>query len=229
MLEFGPFRLDLEQRLLLRDGKPAPLPPKAVLNLCVLAESPGRLVEREELMKRVWPDTHVEEGNLSVNIFALRKALADGMNGTPAIETIPRRGYRFVAPLRGADTSAAEAAAPAAKPTPAPKQRAVPWKVGLGLAAMLALALVARPMIAPAPGLKVTRVSQVTHFGLAQEVVTDGERLYIGQEMGSRKSLVEASIGEGDPVPLETPLEDVKILDIAPNQKELLVSANGAP
>lgn len=94
---FGPFRLDLKQRVLLRDGKPVPLPPKAMIILAVLVENHGMLVEREELMRRAWPNVFVEDGNLTVNVFALRKALAEGLNGVSPIETIPKRGYRFTA------------------------------------------------------------------------------------------------------------------------------------
>jgi DNA-binding winged helix-turn-helix (wHTH) protein/tetratricopeptide (TPR) repeat protein len=97
--EFGPFRLDLSQRELLRDGTRMPLPPKAFEILRVLVENHGRIVEKEELMKQVWPDTFVEEGNLTVNIFLLRKMLSNGLNGIPSVETIPKRGYRFVAPV----------------------------------------------------------------------------------------------------------------------------------
>jgi TolB-like protein/DNA-binding winged helix-turn-helix (wHTH) protein/Tfp pilus assembly protein PilF len=107
---FGPFELDLEQRLLLRDGKPVPLPPKAMVILSILVENHGKLVEREELMRRVWPHVFVEDGNLTVNVFALRKALAEGLNGVSPIETIPRRGYRFTATVETKDTQTALAA-----------------------------------------------------------------------------------------------------------------------
>ena len=94
---FGPFQLDLNQRVLLRDGKPVPLPPKAMIILAVLVENHGKLVEREELIRRAWPNVFVEDGNLTVNVFALRKVLAEGLNGVSPIETIPKRGYRFIA------------------------------------------------------------------------------------------------------------------------------------
>ena len=94
---FGPFQYDSEQRVLLRDGKPVPLPAKAMVILAVLVENHGKLVEREELMRRAWPNVFVEDGNLTVNVFALRKVLAEGLNGVSPIETIPKRGYRFTA------------------------------------------------------------------------------------------------------------------------------------
>ena len=97
--DFGPFRLDLGQRVLLQDGQRVSLPPKVLETLRVLVENHGRIVEKDELMKRVWPDTFVEEGNLTVNIFLLRKVLGKALSGIAPIETIPRRGYCFVAPV----------------------------------------------------------------------------------------------------------------------------------
>jgi DNA-binding winged helix-turn-helix (wHTH) protein/TolB-like protein/Tfp pilus assembly protein PilF len=94
--ELGPFRIDVANRLLLRDGEPLPLTPKAVDTLLALVQHSGQVLNKEELMKLVWPDTVVEEGNLTQNIYLLRKTLSEGSNGRNYIETIPRRGYRFV-------------------------------------------------------------------------------------------------------------------------------------
>ncbi|HKC62177.1 MAG TPA: winged helix-turn-helix domain-containing protein [Pyrinomonadaceae bacterium] len=97
--EFGPFRLDATQRLLLRGGEVVPLTPKAFDLLLTLVESSGRVLTKDELMKLVWPDQFVEEANLSHNIYRLREALGDRQNGQKYIETLPRRGYRFVAKI----------------------------------------------------------------------------------------------------------------------------------
>ena len=96
-LEFGPFRLDAAKRVLWRGGEVVTLPPKALDLLIALAEQRGDVVTKDELMKRVWRDTFVEEANLSVNVSALRKALGDQRSGRPYIETVSRRGYRFAA------------------------------------------------------------------------------------------------------------------------------------
>jgi TolB-like protein/DNA-binding winged helix-turn-helix (wHTH) protein/Tfp pilus assembly protein PilF len=95
--DFAGFRLEARERLLLRQGQPVELSSKAFETLLVLVRSSGRLVPKEELMRSVWPDTIVEEGNLTLAIHNLRKALANGSNGTKYIETVPRHGYRFVA------------------------------------------------------------------------------------------------------------------------------------
>jgi DNA-binding winged helix-turn-helix (wHTH) protein/TolB-like protein/Tfp pilus assembly protein PilF len=98
--EFGPFRLDVAERLLLKDEQTISLPPKVFDTLVVLAENSGRLVTRDELMSRLWPDTFVEEATLARNISDLRKALSEASGGQRFIETVPRHGYRFTASVR---------------------------------------------------------------------------------------------------------------------------------
>jgi TolB-like protein len=98
--EFGPFRLDPAEYRLLRQGEPVPLMPKAFELLLVLVRNRGRLLEKAELMKAVWPDAIVEEANLALNISLLRKALGQSPTGPTYIETVPRRGYRFLADVR---------------------------------------------------------------------------------------------------------------------------------
>jgi len=95
--EFGPFRIDLTERVLFRAGRPVPLPPKTFDTLVALLERRGHIVEKDELMKKVWPDTFVEEVNLARHVSNLRKALGAEDEDQLYIETVPRRGYRFVA------------------------------------------------------------------------------------------------------------------------------------
>jgi len=97
--EFGPFRLDATERLLLRDQQHIPLTPKAFETLLVLVEHGGHVIDKSELMKKVWPDTFVEEVNLAKNVSSLRKILGSEQS-EHYIETIPKRGYRFVASVR---------------------------------------------------------------------------------------------------------------------------------
>jgi TolB-like protein/Tfp pilus assembly protein PilF len=97
--EFGPFSFHTADRLLLREGHFVPLKPKILDLLLVLVENRGHIVEKDALMKQVWPDSFVEENNLAVGISALRKVLGEGSDGQAYIENIPRRGYRFVAPV----------------------------------------------------------------------------------------------------------------------------------
>jgi TolB-like protein/DNA-binding winged helix-turn-helix (wHTH) protein len=98
--EFGPFRVDPLRRLLLRDGKQVRLPAKAFEILLALLEEKGRLLDKDELMRRVWPDAVVEENNLTVNMSALRKALGESPRDHRYLVTVPGRGYQFVADVR---------------------------------------------------------------------------------------------------------------------------------
>jgi DNA-binding winged helix-turn-helix (wHTH) protein len=87
---FGPFRLDPQRRQLMEHGQPVLLTPKVLKTLCVLVAHAGQVIGKEELMKEIWPDVTVDEGNLKVKISLLRKILGEGY-----IETVPGRGYRF--------------------------------------------------------------------------------------------------------------------------------------
>ena len=100
IFEFGPFRLDSGERVLLRDGKPVALTLKAFGVLLLLVENSGHIVEKNRLMDHVWAGTFVEEGNLKATVSMLRKALADNQGNCGYIETVARRGYRFVSPVR---------------------------------------------------------------------------------------------------------------------------------
>lgn len=106
LCEFGPFRLDPLKRLLLRNGEAVSITPKAFDLLLALVESGGEVVSKDDLMKRIWPDSFVEEGNLTYNVSMLRKALGERTREHQYIVTVPGRGYRFVANLnevRGVD------------------------------------------------------------------------------------------------------------------------------
>jgi TolB-like protein/DNA-binding winged helix-turn-helix (wHTH) protein/Flp pilus assembly protein TadD len=145
--EFGPFRLDPTEGKLLRGSEIVPLTPKAFDTLHLLVRSSGRLLKKDELIGMLWPDTFVEEGSLSNNVFLLRRALGED---SAFIETVPRRGYRFVGTVRqfphAAPTDREEPAgvdAPGTASFPARTRR--PWRsrAGLGIAAAAMLASLA--------------------------------------------------------------------------------------
>ena len=100
LYEFGPYVMDARSRILLKDGATVRLTPKAFDTLFVLVQHASQVVEKEQLLKEVWPDIFVEEGSPSHNIHGLRKALGDDSSEPRYIETIPKRGYRFVAPVK---------------------------------------------------------------------------------------------------------------------------------
>jgi DNA-binding winged helix-turn-helix (wHTH) protein len=108
LYQFGPFRLDPLKRRLLRDGDVVPLTPKAFDTLLALVRQGGKTIEKDDLMKKVWPDAVVEENNLNQNITALRKSLGDSRHESQYIATIPGLGYRFVADVREVEVGGAE-------------------------------------------------------------------------------------------------------------------------
>jgi DNA-binding winged helix-turn-helix (wHTH) protein/tetratricopeptide (TPR) repeat protein len=157
LYEFGKFLCDPREQLLLCDGKPVALSPKSFDILVALIRSKGRLLMKDELMQQVWPDSFVEEANLTVNISALRKVLGETPEGPHYIETVPKRGYRFVAPVKEQQESsksptveAAEAEqsnlSPAVSPVAKAFARSRRWLLatGLLLIALLAAVLVSR-------------------------------------------------------------------------------------
>ena len=143
--EFYEFRLDTAERALYRQGELVPLTPKALETLLFLVERRGHIVEKDDLMKAVWPDTFVEEASLSRNIFVLRKTLSDGQDGRAFIETIPKRGYRFVADVQiresDATTSEERRESPADLPTSETPPRRRPLRASLLVVASLVLLL----------------------------------------------------------------------------------------
>jgi DNA-binding winged helix-turn-helix (wHTH) protein/pimeloyl-ACP methyl ester carboxylesterase len=155
---FGPFHLDAAGGLLTRDGDVVPLTPKALETLVVLVEREGTVVTKDEILERVWPDAFVEQNNLAQNVSALRRALGERDSGPRYIETVPKRGYRFVAPvtlLRGA-----------VHPLPAPLARAA----GQGAVASPP-AIAARASSVPTPE---TRYARSGDVNIAYQVIGDG-------------------------------------------------------
>ncbi len=106
--EFGPFQIDKVNHVLMRDGETLPLKPKVFDTLLLLVENRGRVLDKDELLSRLWPDTVVEESNLSQNVYLLRKVLGEEPRGESYIETMPKRGYRFVASVNEVEDAGAE-------------------------------------------------------------------------------------------------------------------------
>ena len=123
---FGPYRLDVGLSRLEREGAVVPVSPKVFDLLLLLARSPERVLSKSELMEALWPKTFVEDANLTQHVYTLRRALGDRPDGTPYIETAPRRGYRLNADVRAwhEGESAASLSPPAPAGPPAAERRA---------------------------------------------------------------------------------------------------------
>jgi TolB-like protein/DNA-binding winged helix-turn-helix (wHTH) protein/Flp pilus assembly protein TadD len=145
--EFGPFRLDPENRILLRDWQPVSLTPKVFDTLVLLVERSGRLVSKDELMTAIWPDSFVEESNLTQTVFMIRKALGETGSDQRYITTVPGRGYRFAADVKQVlgNGDAAAGTSTVALPSDAHSvvKKSVPrrWPVLVGVAIVLIAAL----------------------------------------------------------------------------------------
>src|SRR2546423_9383257 len=138
---FGEFTVDRDQKVLLRNDSPLPLAPKVFDTLLILVDNSGRIVEKEELMRRLWPDTFVEESNLTFNIQQLRKALGDDARKPRFIETVARRGYRFIGRVNGDSALPAAAANELSSTAPALALPA-PKRSYLSIAALAVLVVV---------------------------------------------------------------------------------------
>src|SRR5882757_3138796 len=119
----GPFRLDTQYDLLFRGSEPAALGRRAITLLRKLVERPGALVSKDALIEAAWPGRAVEESNLTVQIAALRKVLGEVPGGDRWIETMPRRGYRFIAPVVAENVNRIAPPQPVAIPDPTPRAR----------------------------------------------------------------------------------------------------------
>jgi DNA-binding winged helix-turn-helix (wHTH) protein/Tol biopolymer transport system component len=239
LYEFGPFQLDPEKRLLLRNDQPIPLQLKAFETLLVLVRHGDQVVLKEDLMQAVWPDTFVEEGNLAQNIFVLRKTLGPMDGDQRYIATIPGRGYRLAAKVRvvcversGAAVSLQEGHASRIadvvyKPplVAAAKPSSIIRRTLVGSALLLAVALVAiflRPMV-PAP--RITRIRQITHLGTLvhnTRLVSDGPRIYFRAWQGKERVLRAVSTEGGQVISVDNPIAAFDIDDISPGGSEFL-------
>ena len=185
--EFGPYLFDLSNRVLKRAGENVALTPKATDILIQLVTRAGQLVEKDELLKQVWPDSFVEESNLSQQIFALRRALCDERAGPKYIETVTRRGYRFIASLRVFEANGnypveAEAGA------------------GAQVAQELGLTVNHRPVVAVLPFTNVMRDPEVEYLvqGITDNIINNLSRISKLRVM-SRSAVFRYTTEEVDP------------------------------
>ena len=152
-LRFGPFRFDRANRVLAKDGVELPLPPRALAVLERLLERPGAIVTKPALMEAVWPDTAVTETSLTEAVSLVRQALGDDPQQPAFVQTVHRRGYRFVAPVAVESPSGRAVPLPVAEPAAStesrPRRAALPWTIALLAVAVGATAWMRRHDTAP--------------------------------------------------------------------------------
>jgi DNA-binding winged helix-turn-helix (wHTH) protein/Tol biopolymer transport system component len=240
LLEFGPFRIDPEQRRLFRDQQPVPLSPKAFDLLLLLAERSGQVVPKDDLMRWLWPDTFVEESNLGQHIFQIRKALGEQAQDPIYIATVSGRGYRFAQKVRIISPEAEEETVLESRsrsrlvieeetmsdgtPAWAVKLRGLLVAVlAAGMVTVMAVAWLLRPLATPP---KVLAVRQITHTGGAEpysRVLADGSRVYFSEEIGGTGSLAETPAAGGETRLVSTSVPSVIVYDIDREQSRLLL------
>jgi len=245
LVRFGVFEVDLQAGELRKSGVKLKLTGQPFQVLTILLDRPGKVVTREELQKRLWPDTFVDaEHNLNTAINKIREVLGDSAESPRFVETLPRRGYRFVAPVQ---VGVGLIPAPSTRPRwvvpwsetdatevvwESPIRRR--WVLGMSVAAISIVAVLSYWLTRPLKPPKVSGYTRITNDGRAKKfrfdafpvIVTDGLRLYFTEaaNSGMRSTLnqVYASGGETSPVP--TPLEqNIEVGDITSNRSDLLL------
>jgi len=205
MYQFGPFHLDPARRLLRRDGRSVALTPKALETLALLVQNHGNVVEKDVLMRHVWPDTFVEEGSLTRNISVLRKTLGESPSDHQYIATVPRRGYCFVAPV--AEVSGDEPP----PPPPARRRRGKSLALAAVVLLLLGLGYGMRRLIRrlEPPTTAAMRITRFTATGRAIDAALspDGRQVAYVEEEAGRQALQVRRVAAAESVEVLPPRE----------------------
>ncbi len=246
LYRFGDYVLDAERMVLRGEDGVIGLPPKALLTLLALVEQRGEVVSKQHLMERVWGDTFVEEGNLSQNIFLLRRELGKSPDGSDYIQTLSKRGYRINVPVERIEPVVDSAIAPPDSPAVDATDKAVVEahsKRGGGLAISILVLLIVGLGLAwfwhvetAAP--RVSDFTQLTHDGAVKRghlhtsagpdaaLFTDGARVYFTEGTSDSLSIAEVSASGGETAQIPTPILGPQLLDISRIRSELLISGH---
>jgi Tol biopolymer transport system component/DNA-binding winged helix-turn-helix (wHTH) protein len=244
LVRFATFEVDLCSGEVRKGGVKLKLSGQPFQVLAILLARPGEVVTREELQKRLWPDTFVDvEHNLNTAINKIREVLGDEAENPRFVETLPRRGYRFIAPVEVGTGLTPAQQGPQCGPVRSQTDggevvRALPlrgyWILALNCAAIIVIAVLfhwlTRPLMPP----KVSGYTRITNNGRAKSfridalpvIVTDGSRLYFTEvaNSGTRSTLNQASASGGDTSAVPTPFEqNIELDDISSNRSDLLL------
>lgn len=233
---FGDFCLHPAEHSLRRQGQAVNLAPKVFDTLVILAENAGQLITKDDFMRQLWPGVFVEEVALAQNISQLRKALGDSPDGAKIIQTVPKRGYRFVLPVRVRQDS------PEAQETPEPphaiaagapttRQANPSIKRAIFVAAGLILFLVATlsfQWITHPSEPRLLRMTAITASGGAEPwggIQVDSSRIYFLERHGSTWFLTQTSVTGGEPAPVAAPFPNTRIFAISPDRSQFLIGS----
>lgn len=234
LVRFGIYELDLDARELRKSGVRIKLQEQPFQILSLLLERPGSIVTREELQKKLWPEDTFVDFDLSLNsaVKKLRQALGDDSENPRFVETLYRRGYRFVAPVDLANgglelvNNSSEAAVPLAvaqpeSKSPQPRRRLLYYAA---IPAVLLLAAFAVYEFSRPPHPTVLGYTQITHDGLMKfGIVTDGQRLYFTELQGDHFVISQVSVAGGESSVVQTPFSNATVASVAPDGSALLV------
>jgi len=244
LIRFGIFEVDFRAGELRKQGRKIRLQDLPFQFLAVLLENPGQVVTREELARRLWSEDALIDIDNGLNTAAkkLRVALGDDADTPRFIETLPRRGYRFLGVVQAApaeepqeaQAASSDVAAPASQlpdaasaPTPGePPARRPSRRWVIALPAVILLGLLAFRVLAPSRSPGALRTVQLTHTGRVEPfavILTDGSRIYFDERNGGEWSLAQVSVEGGNPSPIKTPPGNPELQAISPNRSELLV------
>jgi Tol biopolymer transport system component/DNA-binding winged helix-turn-helix (wHTH) protein len=232
VIRFATFEVDLRSGELRKNGVRLKLSDQPFQVLAILLEQPGQVVTRDELQKRLWPDTFVDvDHNLNTAINKIREALGDSAENPRFIETLSRRGYRFVAPVNNGVGSSNPLVPEVLVDKPKARGRRtyyVPVILGTVVVIVGALALwetVFRTPRAP----RILRFTRLTEDGQTKfgPLSTDGSRIYFNEVLrGPRNLIAQVPVKGGEAVPLSTPIKQPLLLDLSKEGTDLLVGSN---
>lgn len=230
VVRFGAFELDRERRELRKSGVKIKLQEQPFQILSLLLERPGEIVAREELQKRLWPENTYVDFDLSLNsaVKKLRQSLNDDPENPRYVETLYRRGYRFIGPVEELPKpELVKAVEPVIEQPAGTETRRFASKVLVILAAVVLIAVtLAIWLLVPRRPPRVLGYTQITHDGRPKGgMVSDGERLYFQELEGDHFVVAEVSANGGETAILPIPFENVIVSDTAPDGSALLIAS----
>jgi DNA-binding winged helix-turn-helix (wHTH) protein/Tol biopolymer transport system component len=230
LVRFGAFEADLRTGELRKDGVKLKFSGQPFEVLAILLERPGEVVTREELQKRLWPDTFVDvERNLNTAVNKIREVLGDSAESPRYVETLPRRGYRFIAPVETdlPQVNQESIEKPIEKPATSTRRIRL-WLPILCGAAILVVGLVLWISFSKTAGTpRVVRFTQLTHDGQRKTgpLLTDGVRIYFNESLPDGRTVIaQVSVKGGEVTPLWLQLKVPTVLDLSRDGTELLIA-----